>query len=388
MISNTSRLGVVDALRGFAIISIMLLHNLEHFDFYYSPENLPQWMLSLDKGIWNTLFFLFSGKSYAIFALLFGLTFFIQMDNQEKRGKDFRGRFAWRMVLLLAFAFINSAFYEGDILSIYAVLAFSLIPVAKLSNKAVLWIALIIMLLPNEWINLYKALQNPDMIVTDPASWTYFGKAGEYITKDSLIDTLIGNLTNGKKAVILWTWEMGRVFQNIGLFMLGMLAGRKYLFVYSEESKRFWIKTIIVASISFVVLFTIKSELNNWIDSKAIQRPISTILNMWSNFAFMLILLSGFTLLFNTSRFHSTLNVFSHLGRMSLSNYVMQSLVGAFIYYGFGLGLYKYTGATYCLLIGIVLAILQGYFSYWWMKNHKQGPLETIWHKGTWIGSK
>jgi len=66
---------VVDALRGFAIVCIMLLHNLEHFDFYYFPSGLPAWMVSLDKGVWNTLFFLFASKAYAIFALLFGLTF-------------------------------------------------------------------------------------------------------------------------------------------------------------------------------------------------------------------------------------------------------------------------------------------------------------------------
>lgn len=134
MNSNTSRLIVVDALRGFAIVSIMLLHNLEHFDFYYFPGDLPSWMISLDKGIWNTLFFLFAGKAYAIFALLFGLTFFIQCDNQEKNGKDFRARFAWRLLLLLLFGMINSAFFEGDILSIYAVLGLFLIPVAKLNS--------------------------------------------------------------------------------------------------------------------------------------------------------------------------------------------------------------------------------------------------------------
>ena len=99
----SSRLHVVDALRGFAIVSIMLLHNIEHFDFYYEPAGLPSWMVSLDKGIWDTLFFLFGGKSYAIFALLFGLTFFIQSDNQKRKGRDFRGRFAWRLLLLFMF---------------------------------------------------------------------------------------------------------------------------------------------------------------------------------------------------------------------------------------------------------------------------------------------
>jgi len=102
----------------------------------------------------------------------------------------------------------------------------------------------------------------------------------------------------------------------------------------------------------------------------------------------MLVLLSGFVLLFRTSYFNRKLSFLSYLGRMSMSNYIMQSVMGSFIYYGFGLGLYKYTGATYCLLIGIALATVQFLFSYFWMKNHKQGPLETLWHKGTWLGVK
>jgi uncharacterized protein len=57
----------------------------------------------------------------------------------------------------------------------------------------------------------------------------------------------------------------------------------------------------------------------------------------------------------------------------------------AIIYYGFGLGMYQYTGASYSLLIGLALAVLQGWFSSWWMKRHKRGPLETLWHKATWF---
>ena len=134
--ASTERIQVVDALRGFAIVAILLLHNLEHFDVWYLPEGFPSWLISLDKGIWDTMFFLFSGKAYGIFAVLFGFTFYIMQHNQAKKGKDFRLRFAWRLLLLLGFGIINSAFYQGDILTIYALLGFTLIPVAKLSNKA------------------------------------------------------------------------------------------------------------------------------------------------------------------------------------------------------------------------------------------------------------
>lgn len=386
--SESTRLHVVDALRGFAIVSIMLLHNIEHFDFYYAAEGIPAWMVPIDKGIWDTMFFLFGGKSYAIFSLLFGLTFFIQSDNQERKGKDFRLRFAWRLLLLLGFGIINSAFYEGDILTIYAILGFALIPVAKLNSKVVFAIALLLMLQPYELYNVIYGIQHPDLRLSDPASWAYFGKAGEYITKNSFIDTIVGNLTNGKTAVVLWTWEVGRVFQTISLFMLGMLAGRKAMFDSTNANRKRWSKILVVAILAFIPLYIYKNNIPEWLASAAIHRPLQTIVTSWSNMAFMLVLVSGFVLLFQTMIVGKVLHVFSAFGRMSMSNYIMQSILGAFIYYGFGLGMYKYTGPTYCILIGVGLAVLQGIFSNWWMKNHKQGPLETIWHKLTWISLK
>lgn len=386
---ETSRLQIVDALRGFAIVSIMLLHNLEHFDFYFTPEHLPLWMQASDKIIWDTLFFLFSGKSYAIFALLFGLTFYIQDSNQQKNGRDFRVRFAWRLLLLLLFGIINSAFYEGDILTIYAILGFALIPVARLSNKVVLIIALLLMLQPFELLKLfYVLLIDKSTAVSDPASWAYFAKMGEYITGTNLWDTLYGNLTNGKTAVLIWTWEVGRVPQTISLFLLGMLAGRFKLFVYSVEMIRFWRKILLSVIVLFLVFWFISQYSAQIFSNKAALRSAETILKTWSNLSFMLFLVSGFVLLYQYIKLNKVLNVLSPIGRMSLSNYMIQSIVGSFIYYGFGLGLYKYTGATYCLLIGIILAVLQGIFSKWWMKNHRQGPLETIWHRLTWIGSR
>jgi uncharacterized protein len=384
----STRIHVVDALRGFAIISILLLHNLEHFDYYYSPSGLPEWMKVVDKHVWDTMFFLFSGKSYAIFAMLFGLTFFIQSNNQAKKGKDFRGRFAWRLVLLFGFGVINSVFYEGDILTFFALIGFTLIPVAHLSNKAVWWIAVFLMLQPVEWYNVLWGLQHPDVKLGDPLSWAYFGRAGAYIEGNSFIDTAIGNLTNGKAAVYLWNWEAGRFFQTASLFMLGMLAGRKGLFKSSEENNSFWTKALITSIIVIVPLFILKTNLSSWIPSESIRRPLELIFNSWYNAGFTIVLIGSFFLLFSKDKGRKILGVFIPLGKMSLSNYMMQSIAGSIIYCGFGLGLYKYTGSVYCLLIGIVLAVLQGIFCSWWLKSHKQGPLESIWHKLTWGKSK
>ena len=102
LLAKSPRIEVVDALRGFAVMAIMLLHNIEHFNFYDFPTASSAFMEAMDKGIWETLFFLFSGKAYAIFSLLFGFSFFIQYNNQAKKGKDFRLRFLCRYFVSLS----------------------------------------------------------------------------------------------------------------------------------------------------------------------------------------------------------------------------------------------------------------------------------------------
>ena len=384
MTDNSSRLDVIDALRGFAIVSIMLLHNIEHFDFYFSPEGLPAWLKALDKIIWDSLFFLFGGKSYAIFALLFGMTFYIQWHNRESRGEDFRPRFAWRLAVLLAFGLFNSMFYHGDILSIYAVLGLALIPVARLRTGTVLAIAVVLLLQPYAWLEFFQALHNPDEKLADPASWAYFGRANEYMAHGSALQVWWGNLTNGKVGVIRWSWENGRVFQIPALFMLGMLAGRKGIFKMSPENRRFWLRTLVMAIVAFIPFYLLKSNPESWHVGVAVQRPLLVIITSWSNVAFMVVLVSSFVLLFYAWRW---LAFFSPLGRMSLTSYVVQSIIGTSIYYGFGLGMYRYTGASYALAIGVGLVLLQRQFSVWWLRRNKQGPLEALWHRATWAGA-
>nr|WP_315401423.1 DUF418 domain-containing protein [uncultured Duganella sp.] len=384
MNATSSRLDVIDALRGFAIVSIMLLHNIEHFDLYFSPAGVPAWLKSIDKMIWDSMFFLFGGKSYAIFALLFGMTFYIQWHSREARGEDFRPRFAWRLALLLAFGLVNSMFYHGDILSIYAVLGLALIPVARLRTATILSIAFFLLLQPYAWIEFFQALPNPDEKLADPASWAYFGRANEYMAHGSAFDVWLGNLTNGKIGVIRWSWENGRLFQIPALFMLGMIAGRKGVFKQSPENKRFWMRTLIWAVVAFIPFYLLKSYPDSWTIGQALQRPLLVIFTSWSNVAFMVVLVSCFNLLFYSWRW---LEFFSPLGRMSLTSYVVQSIVGTAIYYGFGLGMYQYTGASFALAIGVALALVQRQFSVWWLRTHKQGPLEALWHRATWAGA-
>jgi uncharacterized protein len=73
---------------------------------------------------------------------------------------------------------------------------------------------------------------------------------------------------------------------------------------------------------------------------------------------------------------------------MSLTNYLMSSIIGCTVFYGWGLAMYKYLGVTLSLITGIAIVVLQIVLLYQWSKHHQRGPLETLWRKLTWLGSE
>lgn len=383
--TKTNRIELVDALRGFAILCIVVLHNMERFEFNYSLQDLPLWVKDLDKKVLFSAYFLFGGKAYAIFALLFGFSFYIQNNNQQLQGKDYRFRFFWRMVLLLIFGFINTAFYQGDILTLYAIFGLILIPTCNLSNKAVLIIAVILMAQPVEMGRTLYALANPGFVPAPNLSEGYYKEIAAYMNNGNFFDYVVGNVTLGKTASLLWSWENGRFMQAPALFLLGFLAGRKKLFVINETTIIFWKRVLIYSIIIFIPLYLMAAYLPGMVKRPALLNPLKVMFGSWANFTFMLFLVATFVLLFQKSTYNKILSNLVPFGKMGLTNYILQSMVGSTLYYKYGFALYKYTGAFYCIFIGVVLFYINLQFCKWWLKTHRQGPLEYLWYKITWF---
>jgi len=137
------RIEVVDALRGFALLGLCLIHGIEHFDLLIYPESAPGWLEAIDPVAHGLVFLLFAGKAFAIFSFMFGLSFFIQMDRQRQRGVDFRWRFIWRLVLLFLIGYLFGLAYCGEILTIFAVLGVALVLLDKLGTKALLALSIL-----------------------------------------------------------------------------------------------------------------------------------------------------------------------------------------------------------------------------------------------------
>lgn len=386
LINKKTRIEVVDALRGFAVMAIILVHNLEHFIFPVYPANSPNWLNVLDLGVFNGVFTLFAGKAYAIFALLFGFTFYIQCNNQRKLGKDFGYRFLWRLVLLIGFATLNAAFFPaGDVLLLFVIVGLVLFFTRNWSDKAILITAIVFLLQPVEWYHYIANLINPAHQLPDLKVGEMYAEVAEYTKTGNFWDFILGNITLGQKASLLWAVNAGRFFQTAGLFLLGFYIGRKQLFVSTEKNLRFWVKNLIISAIAFAPLYTLKELIMT--NDMIIQQTVGTAFDMWQKLAFTFVLVSSFILLYQSRKFSQAVNNLRFYGKMSLTNYITQSVIGAIIYFPLGLYLAPYCGYTVSLLIGFLTFLLQVKFSKWWLGRYKQGPLEYIWHRWTWIGA-
>ena len=380
-VSGTGRINVVDSLRGFAVIGIILLHFLEHLNFYSFPELTP-----FDRGLWDTAFYLCGSKMYAIFSLLFGLSCYIQHHNREQRGEDFRARFAWRMLLLFGWGMLDLVFFNGDILCVYAVLGLLLIPLVKAKDAVLAALAFVLFLQPIELYHICLGLIDGNARPMDLGVGGYFGKVFTPCAEGGFADVAVANLKYGLQINFGWAIEHGRFTQTLMLFIVGMLLGRRRLFLNEGNNLAFWKKVITHCSLP---MFVFMQLLLNTVHFDAMQpcigQGLATLLTAWRNLAMVSFYVAGITLLYYTTSAQRGINHLSYIGKMSLTDYLLQSVVGGFVFYNWGLGMHTVCGHTYSFCLGIIFCICLYFFCRTWCRHFRRGPLEELWAKATWI---
>lgn len=380
-----ARVEVADVLRGLAVMGIILLHSIEHFNFYSFPDTTGQsaWLTFTDKAVWDGLFFLLGGKAYAVFALLFGFSYFIQYDNQRMRGHDFRLRFCWRLILLFLIGNLNAMFFTAEVLVLYSLVGFILPLACKMKDKWIFVLACILLMQPLPLYYTLRACFDPAFVTPALPTGDLWGATFEVQSHGTFWETVRVNLWEGQLASLAWAWDNGRVFQTAALFLLGFLAGKRGLFL--KENLKIWNKVLCGSLLAFFPLYGLGNMLPGFIDNPSIRTPLLLIISSLYKFAFMLLLVSAILFAYYRTRLQRRLAQIVPYGRMSLTNYITQSIFGSLLFYNWGFGLHDDLGITTSFLTGILLFILQFSFCRWWMAHHSHGPMEYLWKRATWL---
>ena len=276
-----TRIDVADILRGIAIAGIILIHFLEHMNFWLFPEPKNEFWATLNTAFWDSTFFLLAGKMYAIFAMLFGLSFYIQHDNQAQKGVDFRPRFAWRMILLMLFGLFDLLFYNGDILFLYAVCGLVILPLIRAKDRLIYIFIALMLLQPVELVYLVLGLIDPATPLLDLGSAGCYAAITAAQADGSILDVAVAGIRYGLPANFLWAIENGRMTQTILFFLLGIMLGRKRLFYDEGNNIEIWKKILVGSICAFAVLTPIFFTLPELTDVKCISNCLYVALNMW-----------------------------------------------------------------------------------------------------------
>ena len=220
------RLDIVDALRGSALLGILLLHSVEHWDFLHLPEHQPEWLATLDRHAIEWGYLLFGGKAYAIFALLFGVSFFITLDSWKARSRSACGRFLWRLVVLGGLGYLHGLLYCGDILTVIAALGVPLVLLNRLGSRALGMVAVALLLQLPQWPDVLRVLADPAYTPAQPEHWRLYALTDPVFANGSFGDVLRLNSWTGQAAKWWWVVETCRYPQMLGLFVCGLLLGR------------------------------------------------------------------------------------------------------------------------------------------------------------------
>lgn len=401
--ATLQRIPVIDALRGFALLGVILTHMWQHYSlFSWGLPPRETLFAGMDSSIQWLMQNVVMGKFINIFAFLFGLSFFIQMDRAHKKGVDFRKRFLWRMLLLFLIGLIGTMFYSGDILSIYAVFGVLLVLLYKVKGWILVIIASLLLIgTPRIMTTTYDWMVQEELIVSRNDAPTAASRAApprQYRTsrmeKPSFLNSAQSNLTRGTEGKLNYQFGMfARGYITLAIFILGLLAGRSRFFEQVHTHKRRNIMIFAAFILGIVVINALVSQLPQ--GSMRFMRPgtivpVSQLTVMGLNDVkgvFMSgAIAMGFIILYQLKYVGGFLDRLSPYGRMGLSNYEIQNVIGCLLFSSWAFGsFFGRFGTTEVFLLGLFIYILQVVFSKFWLKFYLYGPLEWFWRSSTYL---
>ena len=381
------RIKAIDTVRGFALFGVLLVNV---FVFQVSLNSIAAGISPLtasleiypvvDKIIASAIHLLAEGKFYTIFSFLFGLGFSIFISRAEEKGYDSRSLFKRRMFSLFCFGLLNFIFiWWGDILHVYALGGLLLLFFRNKKIKSLLQWAIGLFAF-STLISLFMA-SSPLMIKSLELSELQgvMESTGTIYQKGSFLELL--GLRVGIESFLILGHLLFILPKTLGMFLLGITAGR--LKIFSDPEKKgvidgIWKFAGVMGLLSLVIkLFSGYPVLG---EGNFFQNPfIYTLFFELGTIFLSLFYISSVLKLLRRPFWEKILSPLQWVGRMALTNYLLQCLICSFVFYGYGLGYMGEMRSSSLLLFTLFLFALQIFFSSLWFKNYQMGPLEWLW---------
>lgn len=371
-VSQTVRVHDVDALRGFALLGIFVV-NITFMASGY-PGNLvddPSFSSPIDSVARFLTAALFSMKFYLLFSFLFGYSFVLQMDAAERVGAAFVPRMLRRALGLFVFGAGHIVLlYSGDVLTTYAVICLVLVVMHRVSDRAAGLTAVILyafvtlsLVVSAAFLDRSRFMPSHNEALAQAATQTQSMLGGP-------IEILGHHLAGLDLLVIQAASLQGPT--ALAMFLLGMIAARRRLFSDLGDKSRLLRR---VQGVGFAiglpggVLFALLGgDTNSW------ATAVSVVTAPFLSAAYVATLVR----FLHARRGGRLRNILEPVGRIALTNYLAQSLVGLLLFTGIGFGLAGGVAPPTLIVLAVAIFAAQAAVSALWLRSHRYGPAEYL----------
>ncbi len=406
------RIDAMDIVRGFALLGIFLL-NIEFFTRPLQDINaagIDSAARGLDYAVeWATYFFV-QNKFWTLFALLFGMGFTVMIDRADRAGRPFVLTYLRRTLALFAIGVAHALLiWSGDILLTYAIAALLLL-VARQARRAwrrwrdkaepapmsavqlagwgiALYVAPLLLLLavgirgtaradlpvkPERQAEIAASMAE-DLAVRNRAEQAYSEGSYRQAVDRRLQDTAAQLVSTF--ATMPWT---------LGIFLLGAAIVRSGALWDIRQHRDEFRRMRNWGLLAGFALMAISVQLGT---ATPTRMRLPGALQLATLFMASLILALAYgaaIVTFLESRAGPWMKRWlAPAGRMALTNYLLQSVVGTLLFYQYGLGLWGQVSRAWQFALVVAVFALQLVFSRWWLSRFRFGPVEWLWRWAT-----
>ncbi|HEV7318880.1 MAG TPA: DUF418 domain-containing protein [Ensifer sp.] len=387
--STPDRIDDVDALRGFALLGILLVNSMAFASAFYGLEIAdPASATMTDRVGHFAIALFFEMKFYLLFSFLFGYSFTLQMRSAEKSGEAFVPRLLRRQAGLWLIGVAHAVLlFHGDILTTYAVLGIALLMLRNRSDASLLRLAKwLVILITIAWgaLGVLATLEPMPLdrtAILAAAEATEIAFRGDW---QAIINQHLFELSS--------VWIIVGLLQApcaLAMFLLGLIAGRRKMLARPLENQRLF-KRLVCAGLCVglpgAIVYAYASVELLGSPLAILGLAVGLITGPFLTGAYV----GGMMLFFGRPVGQRFCKLLAPAGRVALSNYLTQSLILALIFHGYGLGLVGQVSPLATVLISLGIFAGQLLLSRWWMARFAYGPLEwvlrfvTIWRAPQW----
>ena len=387
-IPTSERIEVLDTIRGFALLGIFIMNMPAFKTSLFLGFDAAMWPHWWDRGTEMVRDVIFSGKFNSMFSMLFAIGFTIQLGRLQAREPERATRiYLRRLFWLFVFGLVHACvFWAGDVLHMYALLGLLLLLLHRLSDRAI--VTLIVLCL------LYPAIRGTIRIMTSTPEdiQAIVAVTQQAISADNagfghgnFLDT-VRRSTAAMFILYTYPWQLGTFAAYVQFFttvLLGLLLGRHRFFqnvtAYLPLVRRiqWWALGIgLVCGSGFVIW---RSVVANPMDA-SVWRILAGTGYIFGRVAIMIFYVATIVRAVCNESWRRRLAPITLTGRMPLTNYLLQTLIGVILFYHWGFGLWGKVGPALDLVLAVaIFFLIQVPLSRWWLSRFPRGPMEHLW---------